>query len=1018
MDKLNLASLRDKISSKLSSANVSAKSTKAKKSGSKKDKKQEKKPPVDDELRQEAMALGATEDDLALIGDMDDADASEQEFGTDGNVDSNFSADLNSYMKEIGLDAPALVADAESDEAPDSDSELEEESKHKEKSKEESKEETKREESKEKSKNEEPKEKPKKDKKEEPKEKSKKDKESKKDKKEKPKEEPERIAEKPKKSDKITDLSSVLSANLAIPNRPDWYNTPVEPVRESENLDRFGRERALDRAKATIEKDAQTYLAEFASRDSQRKFLAQILSDGTLNDKVSALTLLVQESPMHNMKAMDTLVSYCGKKSRNAALQSINALKDLLLNGLLPDRKLVSFAKQPLRRDASDVQLAVWYYEDYLKSQYFQFITILEHLSHDPIVHVRMNVISHIFDLLKAKPEQEANLLRLGVNKLGDTDNKVSAKTSYQILQLEQAHPAMKKIITDAVIDLMLRPNVEYHAIYYSILTLNQTILTRKEIDLANSLVKTYFTLFEKILKLSDEFNGEKKEDKFIGKSEQGRKNPRKNFKKGKKGGKSVKPNEKTEAEVVEEKNTRLFSALLTGLNRAFPFSELPSSVYELHLDTLFKITHSTNFNTSVQALMLIHHIITSQKLDLGRFYRTLYESLLDPRLALSSKQGIYLNLLFKALKDDIDKPRVMAFAKRMLQISAHWINVGAIAGMIFLLSQLSKTLPEIRDLTIDPASRPDPENDVNELKEEYDGKKRDPKYANAQNSSLWEIGNFVSHYHPTVAVYASSLLSGEEQPKPDLGLYTLAHFLDRFVYKNAKEKTTSRGSSIMQPLGGAQTGSLLVKASNLSGGTLPANTENWLSKKVEDIRPDEKFFFEYFTSKQNKLKEKAETKKADFDEEDENDDEIWQALVNSRPEVEDGSDDGLSFDEADFLDYDDGSSEEALEEANEEDEEIDEEGIEEIEEEEEDEEEDGDDEAEGAKGSDSDGPDMFGLNSEDELSDDEPAPEPSKKRSREASGEKKTKKTKLSSLPVFASVDDYSQYLDSEDDE
>jgi ribosome biogenesis protein MAK21 len=60
----------------------------------------------------------------------------------------------------------------------------------------------------------------------------------------------------------------------------------------------------------------------------------------------------------------------------------------------------------------------------------------------------------------------------------------------------------------------------------------------------------------------------------------------------------------------------------------------------------------------------------------------------------------------------------------------------------------------------------------------------------------------------------------------------------------------------------------------------------------------------------------------------------------------------------------------------------------------------------------------MFGLNSEDELSDDEPAPEPSKKRSREASGEKKTKKTKLSSLPVFASVDDYSQYLDSEDDE
>lgn len=101
-----------------------------------------------------------------------------------------------------------------------------------------------------------------------------------------------------------------------------------------------------------------------------------------------------------------------------------------------------------------------------------------------------------------------------------------------------------------------------------------------------------------------------------------------KTSKKGKKGGKSVKNQEKSENEIIEDKNTRLFSALLTGLNRAFPFSNLPNETYQKHLDTLFKITHSSNFNTSIQALVLVNHIITSQKLiriDTTVHYMNLY---------------------------------------------------------------------------------------------------------------------------------------------------------------------------------------------------------------------------------------------------------------------------------------------------------------------------------------------------------------------------------------------------------
>src|SRR5882757_4346672 len=86
-------------------------------------------------------------------------------------------------------------------------------------------------------------------------------------------------------------------------------------------------------------------------------------------------------------------------------------------------------------------------------------------------------------------------------------------------------------------------------------------------------------------------------------------------------------------------------------------------------MDTLFRITHSSNFNTSIQALMLIEQLATTKHLAVDRFYRTLYESLLDPRLITSSKHALYLNLLFRALRSDLNIKRVKAFVKRMLQV-------------------------------------------------------------------------------------------------------------------------------------------------------------------------------------------------------------------------------------------------------------------------------------------------------------------------------------------------------------
>lgn len=71
---------------------------------------------------------------------------------------------------------------------------------------------------------------------------------------------------------------------------------------------------------------------------------------------------------------------------------------------------------------------------------------------------------------------------------------------------------------------------------------------------------------------------------------------------------------------------------------------------------------------------------------------------LLDPGLAASPRQSLFLNLLFKALKADVAPRRVKAFAKRLLQVAAQQGACFA-AGALFLVSEVMKAQPGLRML-------------------------------------------------------------------------------------------------------------------------------------------------------------------------------------------------------------------------------------------------------------------------------------------------------------------------------
>jgi ribosome biogenesis protein MAK21 len=254
--------------------------------------------------------------------------------------------------------------------------------------------------------------------------------------------------------------------------------------------------------------------------------------------------------------------------------------------------------------------------------------------------------------------------------------------------------------------------------------------------------------------------------------------------------------------------------------------------------------------------------------------------------------------------------------------------------------------------------------------------------------------------------MFATRLLESSEMPaKPDLASHTLIHFLDRFVYRNAKAAASGlRGNSIMQPLAGGDSRGVLV-SNKSTQSTEPVNSESFWRKKAEDVAVDEVFFHKYFSqigkSKKASAKKAKHDKAADADEGDENEDEIWQALVDSRPEVEGPSDDDSDLEMLDLDDSEDGSSVDGGVDIQSED------GL------------DGDsDDYEDVDSEGSDGEGVIFGDDEDVDSDDE---EQELSKLVETKSEKETsrsRKKRMKALPTFASADDYAEMLEQNDGE
>lgn len=442
-------------------------------------------------------------------------------------------------------------------------------------------------------------------------------------------------------------------------------------------------------AQRLLEEEVQRFETKKGGKmSSDDKYLATMMKSGTLADRVAALTLTIQSSPFHSLSRLGQLITMASKKARRESMMAVDSLKDLFINNLLPDdRRLNFFHQNPLHHPSvTDEHLVLWFYEHCLKTAFAQLVGVLANGMEDAVDNHKRACIRAANALLASKPEQEAVLLAMLVNKLGDPDRKIASYIHKTLQELLAEHPAMKRVVIDEVERVLTRPQVSDRTKYNAILFINQIYLDKSgdDSDLAAHLITVYFGLFTK------EVRGD--EAKFEAN------------KKSKVAGGQHSKKKKSEPIAAEGMDRKLLSALLVGVNRAFPYAKTTTAQFHDEIDSLFTVVHRAHHSTSVQALMLLFQVMNSTNSVSDRFYTALYDKLFDPKVRETSKHTLFLNLIFRAMKADVSPARAGAMMKRLLQLTTV-MTPAFTCAVLFLLSELMKIKPTLRTLIDQPES-------------------------------------------------------------------------------------------------------------------------------------------------------------------------------------------------------------------------------------------------------------------------------------------------------------------------
>ncbi|CAG5059919.1 unnamed protein product [Parnassius apollo] len=449
-------------------------------------------------------------------------------------------------------------------------------------------------------------------------------------------------------------IAKHFAESLEYGERKKWYHQiPEEPTVTNKTLTQDQIEELRKEANSALHGDTLAYETKSnRNGSSDHQWARTLLNKGAIGDRVAAATILIQDSPIYNLTALRNLVNNVKPAKKKDGIVIIDALSELFISELLvPDIKLRTFEQHSLahldemtsgNKQARRNILKYWYFEDQLKELYGTYVEALNKFAHDSVEANKEKAVSAMSYLLMHHPEREKMLLTNIINKLGDPSQAVASKVIYHLCQLLFNHPNMKGVVLADIEKMLFRSNISPRAQYYGICFLNQFFLGKDDWKIAENLIRIYFSFFKASIK------------------------------KG-------------------EIDSRLMSAILTGVKRAYPFAdkERLASTTE-HINAVHRLVHLAGLSVAVHALALLFHISDASEGTSDRYYTALYRKLTNAEIFNTTHSALLFSLIYKSLKQDKNIERVTSFIKRLLQLCCYMTPAQA-CGMLFLISQVLK---------------------------------------------------------------------------------------------------------------------------------------------------------------------------------------------------------------------------------------------------------------------------------------------------------------------------------------
>jgi ribosome biogenesis protein MAK21 len=370
------------------------------------------------------------------------------------------------------------------------------------------------------------------------------------------------------------------------------------------------------------------------------EWMDTVLKKGTISDKLAAHTLLIHETK--NWSSLNELIEMVDpRKCRRRCVMAMTTLKELFLDSLNISKKNCSIT------DEEDKKKVRFYY--------VKFVDNLNRVAFDNLQETRHKAIWILSELLHKYQDNKDYILDKLVNKLGDKVPKLASTAGHFVEKAVNSDKDEIRMRTIKYVKLFLaRPNQTHRARFYAVSLLSRIKLIRGLHEMSNELMQIYLDLYTTLMK----------EDKV---------------------------------------DSRMMSAILTGIHRAYPYSKLNNEIFEKHLQTLYTITHKVNFRMRVVAITLIKNIVR-KRAELNkcpiedRFYNLVFGQLIAPELHTSSRQEAFVGLMLNVINEDTVVERKEAFIKRILQVALN--SQPSLAHL--LLTTINKIKGYNTDLCVD----------------------------------------------------------------------------------------------------------------------------------------------------------------------------------------------------------------------------------------------------------------------------------------------------------------------------